>query len=193
MTLKAGTGASVMGMSSLARAQLRRTDVAPFTIIGWGWRPCPPIRNDVARVILARRLSPTTPPLMALRRWTQALAFSGSEPAPRIAWLGLSPDTGASSVSGDLAHRLDNQAIAPGRSAPPHPQTHARIERWRQTMTNRILMERSGRPGDLDLATEADRRLPRHTRPRTPADPQAGRFVVRPSWPVWLKAGPSNA
>ena len=36
------------------------------------------------------------------------------------------------------------------RGAPYHPQTQGKIERWHQTMKNRILLENYFLPGDLE-------------------------------------------
>jgi putative transposase len=36
------------------------------------------------------------------------------------------------------------------RGAPYHPQTQGKIERWRQTLKNRILLEHYFLPGDLE-------------------------------------------
>jgi len=36
------------------------------------------------------------------------------------------------------------------RGAPYHPQTQGKIERWRQTLKNRILLENYFLPGDLE-------------------------------------------
>ena len=36
------------------------------------------------------------------------------------------------------------------RGAPMHQQTHGKIERWRQTPKNRILLENYFLPGDLE-------------------------------------------
>jgi transposase InsO family protein len=41
------------------------------------------------------------------------------------------------------------------RGAPCHPQTQGKIERWHQTMKNRILLENRYLPGDLDAQVEA--------------------------------------
>jgi transposase InsO family protein len=38
------------------------------------------------------------------------------------------------------------------RGAPNHPQTQGKIERWHQTLKNRILLENHYLPGDLDAA-----------------------------------------
>jgi len=36
------------------------------------------------------------------------------------------------------------------RGAPYHPQTQGKIERWHQTLKNRILLENYYLPGDLE-------------------------------------------
>ena len=41
------------------------------------------------------------------------------------------------------------------RGAPNHPQTQGKIERWHQTMKNRVLLEYYYLPGALERAVEA--------------------------------------
>ena len=41
------------------------------------------------------------------------------------------------------------------RGAPHHPQTQGKIERWHQTLKNRILLENHYLPGDLQARIEA--------------------------------------
>ena len=41
------------------------------------------------------------------------------------------------------------------RGAPMHPQTQGKIERWHQTLKNRILLENYFLPGGLDAQIEA--------------------------------------
>ena len=42
-----------------------------------------------------------------------------------------------------------------GRGALYHPQTQGKIERWHQTLKNRILLENYFLPGDLEAQIEA--------------------------------------
>jgi transposase InsO family protein len=51
-----------------------------------------------------------------------------------------------SSYAGDLAVWLEERDIPPIRGAPCHPQTQGKIERWHQTLKNRILLENSYLP-----------------------------------------------
>ena len=59
-------------------------------------------------------------------------------------------DNGSSYVSADLAKWLDDQGMSHVRGAPHHPQTQGKIERWHQTLKNRILLENYYLPGDLE-------------------------------------------
>jgi putative transposase len=62
---------------------------------------------------------------------------------------------GSSYVSGDLAEWLQNKGMKHSRGAPYHPQTQGKIERWHQTLKNRILLENYFLPGDLEAYIEA--------------------------------------
>ena len=67
------------------------------------------------------------------------------------------------------------------RGAPHHPQTQGKIERWHQTLKNRILLEHYYLPGDLERQIEAFVEYYNHRRYHeglnnvTPADVYFGR------------------
>ena len=67
----------------------------------------------------------------------------------------LLSDNGSSYVSGDLAAWLKDKGMKHSRGAPYHPQTQGKIERWHQTLKNRILLENYFLPGDLEAQIEA--------------------------------------
>ena len=67
----------------------------------------------------------------------------------------LLSDNGASYVAEGLAQWLDQQKMEHVRSAPYHPQTQGKIERWHQTLKNRILLENYYLPGDLKTQIDA--------------------------------------
>jgi putative transposase len=58
-------------------------------------------------------------------------------------------------VSGELAERLDKQHMSHVGGAPYHPQTQGKIERWHQTLKNRILLENYYLPGDVEAQIAA--------------------------------------
>jgi putative transposase len=79
-----------------------------------------------------------------------ALTASGCDNAWVVHKPRLLSDNGPGYVSRELAKWLDEQDMAHVRSAPNHPQTQGKIERWHQTLKNRILLENYYLPGDLE-------------------------------------------
>lgn len=71
-----------------------------------------------------------------------ALQASGCDQAQVIHKPRLLSDNGSSYVSGELAEWLGDKKMGHVRSAPYHPQTQGKIERWHQTMKNRILKKK---------------------------------------------------
>lgn len=53
----------------------------------------------------------------------------------------LPSENGPSYDAGELADYLADKKMRHVRGAPFNPQTHGKIERWRQTLKNRILLE----------------------------------------------------
>ena len=84
-----------------------------------------------------------------------ALAASGLDQMTVVHRPRLLSDNGASYVAADLAQWLDRQEMEHVRSAPYHPQTQGKIERWHQTLKNRILLEHYYLPGDLERQVAA--------------------------------------
>ncbi len=68
---------------------------------------------------------------------------------------GLLSDNGPSYVASELADWLTDRSMDHVRGAPFHPQTQGKIERWHQTLKNRILLEHYYLPGDLEAQVEA--------------------------------------
>ncbi len=64
----------------------------------------------------------------------------------------LLSDNGSSCISGDLAAWLEDKGMEHVRGAPNHPQAQGKIERWHQTLKNRILLENHYLPGALEAA-----------------------------------------
>ena len=71
-----------------------------------------------------------------------ALETSGMESARVVHRPRLLSDNGSSYLSADLAKWLDDRKMQHVRGAPYHPMTQGKIERWHQTLKNRILLEK---------------------------------------------------
>ncbi|MEQ8744913.1 integrase core domain-containing protein, partial [Parasphingorhabdus sp.] len=96
----------------------------------------------------------------------------------------LLSDNGPSYVTGELADYLADKKTHHVRGAPFHPQTQGKIERWHQTLKNRILLENYYLPGDLEAQVEAFVEHYNHQRYHeslgnvTPADAYFGRAAA---------------
>ena len=130
--------------------QMWQTDFTYFKIIGWGWYYLSTILDDYSRYIISWKLCATMRASDVTETIELALAASGCDQAivqhkPR-----LLSDNGSCYISADLAEWMEEKKMEHVRGAPFHPQTQGKIERWHQTMKNRILLENYYLPGDLE-------------------------------------------
>ncbi|MEM7667467.1 MAG: IS3 family transposase [Pseudomonadota bacterium] len=132
--------------------QLWQTDFTYLKVIGWGWFYLSTILDDYSRYIVAWRLCTTMRAGDVTATLEDALAASGCDSATVAHRPRLLSDNGASYISGDLASWLEQKGMDHVRGAPNHPQTQGKIERWHQTLKNRILLENYYLPGALEEA-----------------------------------------
>jgi transposase InsO family protein len=130
--------------------QLWQTDFTYLKVIGWGWFYLSTILDDFSRYIIAWKLCTTMKAEDVTDTLNLALAASGCDQARVVHKPRLLSDNGSSYVSADLAEWLDDNGMDHVRGAPRHPQTQGKIERWHQTLKNRILLENYYLPGDLE-------------------------------------------
>jgi transposase InsO family protein len=161
--------------------QLWQTDFTYLKVIGWGWLYLSTVLDDYSRYIIAWRLCTTMKAGDVTDTLEDALLASGCDQARVIHKPRLLSDNGSSYISGDLAAFLDDKGMEHVRGAPHHPQTQGKIERWHQTLKNRILLENYYLPGDLQAAIERfvehynHRRYHESLNNLTPADVYFGR------------------
>jgi putative transposase len=127
--------------------QLWQTDFTYFKVVGWGWFYLSTILDDYSRYVVAWKLCTTMKAVDVTDTLREALRVSGCDGAhkPR-----LLSDNGSSYIAGELADWLKAQGMDHVRGAPNHPQTQGKIERWHQTLKNRVLLENYYLPGDLE-------------------------------------------
>jgi len=130
--------------------EMWQTDFTYFKIIGWGWYYLSTILDDYSRYIIAWKLCTTMRAHDVTDTIEMALTASGCDQAVVRHKPRLLSDNGSCYISGDLAHWLDKRKMGHVRGAPFHPQTQGKIERWHQTMKNRVLLENYYLPGDLE-------------------------------------------
>jgi len=153
----------------------------PLKIIGWGWVYLSTVLDDYSRYIIAWRLCSTMCASDVTDTLDMALAASGCDHANVLHRPRLLSDNGPSYIAGELADYLDGKQMDHVRGAPFHPQTQGKIERWHQTLKNRVLLENYFLPGDLEQQIEAFVEHYNHQRYHesldnvTPADAYFGR------------------
>jgi transposase InsO family protein len=161
--------------------EMWQTDFTYFKIIGWGWMYLSTVLDDFSRYIIAWKLCSTMRAEDVTDTLDMALAASGCDQAHVLHKPRLLSDNGPSYIAGDLAEYIEAQKMSHVRGAPFHPQTQGKIERWHQTLKNRILLENYFLPGDLEAQIEAFVEHYNHQRYHeslsnvTPADAYFGR------------------
>ena len=135
--------------------QLWQTDFTYFKVIAWGWFYLSTILDDFSRYIIAWKLCTTMKAEDVTDTLELALKASGCDQAKVVHKPRLLSDNGSSYISGDLAEWLDDRSMEHVRGAPYHPQTQGKIERWHQTLKNRVLLENYYLPGDLEAQVDA--------------------------------------
>ena len=161
--------------------QLWQTDFTYLKVIGWGWFYLSTVLDDFSRYIIAWKLCTTMKAEDVTDTLTIALQASACDSARVVQRPRLLSDNGPSYVSSDLAAWLSDKGMEHTRGAPCHPQTQGKIERWHQTLKNRILLENYFLPGDLEQQVAAfvdhynHRRYHESLDNLTPADVYFGR------------------
>ena len=135
--------------------QLWQTDFTYLKVIGWGWFYLSTILDDFSRYIIAWKLRSTMRAEDVTATLELALEASGCDNATILHKPRLLTDNGPGYLAGNLADWLDNRDMEHVRGAPYHPQTQGKIERWHQTLKNRILLENYFLPGDLEAQIDA--------------------------------------
>ena len=118
--------------------------------VAWGWFYLSTILDDYSRYIIAWKLCKTMKAADVTDTLELALVASGCDNAAVVQKPRLLSDNGSSYVAAELAEYLCAKGMDHVRGAPHHPQTQGKIERWHQTMKNRVLLENYFLPGDLE-------------------------------------------
>jgi transposase InsO family protein len=161
--------------------QMWQTDFTYLKVIGWGWFYLSTILDDFSRYIIAWKLCTTMRAEDVTDTLEMALQASGCDRAKVAHKPRLLSDNGSSYIAGDLAEWMDGQNMKHVHGTPYHPQTQGKIERWHQTLKNRILLENYYLPGDLEAQIDAfvghynHQRYHESLKNLTPADVYFGR------------------
>lgn len=127
-----------------------QTDFTYLKITGWGWYYLSTILDDYSRFIVAWKLCATMKAEDVTATLDLALQAAKLDQVAVVHRPRLLSDNGASYIAEDLANYLKAKGMSHVRGAPYHPQTQGKIERWHQTLKNRILLENYYLPGELE-------------------------------------------
>ena len=161
--------------------QMWQTDFTYLKVVGWGWFYLSTILDDYSRYVIGWKLCGNMRAVDVTDTLDIALAASGCDSAKVLHKPRLLSDNGPSYIAEELAQWIGANGMSHVRGAPMHPQTQGKIERWHQTLKNRILLENYFLPGDLETRIEAfidhynHRRYHESLGNVTPADTYFGR------------------
>lgn len=130
--------------------ELWQTDFTYFKIQGWGWYYLSTVLDDFSRYILAWKLTTSMSASDVQDTLLMALASTGLDQAlvqhrPR-----LLSDNGSCYVSGELRTFLQAKKMEHTRSAPYHPMTQGKIERYHRSMKNIVNLQNYFLPSQLE-------------------------------------------
>jgi len=161
--------------------QLWQTDFTYLKGIGWEWFYLSTVLDNFSRYIIAWKLCTGMAASDAQDTLNLALEETGLDRVNVVHRPRLLSDNGPCYISGDLAEYLEDKGMTHTRGAPYHPQAQGKIERWHQTLKNRILLENYFLPGDLEAPVAAfvghsnHQRYHESLKNLTPADVYTGR------------------
>jgi len=161
--------------------EMWQTDFTYLKVIGWGWFYLSTILDDYSRYIIAWKLCTSMKVDDVTDTLVLALTASGCDKVKVEHRPRLLSDNGPCYVASDLGEWLETYKIDQVHGAPGHPQTQGKIERWHQTLKNRILLENYFFKEDLEAQIAAfvehynHRRYHESLDNLTPADVYLGR------------------
>jgi transposase InsO family protein len=132
--------------------EMWQTDFSYFHIKGWGWYYLSTVMDDYSRFILAWLLTKSMNATDVMRTLDMAQEKTGVKNVKVRYKPRLLSDNGPCYLSRDLRSYLDEHDIRHIRSAPYHPQTQGKIERYHRTLKNVINLDNYYYPEKLEAA-----------------------------------------
>jgi len=130
--------------------ELWQTDFTYFKIVGWGWYYLGSVLDDYSRYIIAWKLFTTMSAGDVKELLDLAVEKTGVEHVAVRHRPRLLSDNGPCYLSGELEKYLRERGIAHTRSAPYHPMTQGKIERFHRSMKNEVKLQHYYLPGELE-------------------------------------------
>jgi putative transposase len=161
--------------------ELWQTDFTYLHVVGWGWYYLSTVLDDYSRDILAWTLRTSMGATDVMETLDLARAAAGVDRVPIVHRPRRLSDNGPCYISGQLATYLETHGLPHTRSAPYHPMTQGKIERYHWSLKNVVKLEPYYSPWEVERAiarfVEAynHRRYHESLQNVTPADVYEGR------------------
>ena len=130
--------------------ELWQTDFTYFKIVGWGWYYLGSVLDDYSRYIIAWKLFSTMAASDVKELLDVAVERSGVHQVAVRHRPRLLSDNGPCYLSGELDEYLREQGMTHTRSAPYHPMTQGKIERYHRSMKNEVKLQHYYMPTELE-------------------------------------------
>jgi putative transposase len=134
--------------------ELWQTDFTYFKIGPWGWHYLATVLDDYSRYIISWQLFETMSTADVKQVLDMAIANSGVNRVKVQHRPRLLSDNGPCYISGELQKYLAEQDIQHTRSAPYHPMTQGKIERYHRSLKNVINLDNYSCPEELKSEIE---------------------------------------
>jgi RNA-directed DNA polymerase len=135
--------------------QLWQSDFTYLKITGWGWYYLSTVLDDFSRYIVAWKLCATMCAGDVTATLDLALSASGLITSPSCTGQGYSQTMAHFTLRVIWPSVSKTRAWSMCAGHRYHPQTQGKIERWHQTLKNRILLDNYYLAGDLERQIEA--------------------------------------
>lgn len=161
--------------------ELWQTDFTYLHVVGWGWYYLSTVLDDYSRYILAWTLRTSMQATDVMETLDLARAATGLDAVPVAHRPRLLSDNGPCYISGQLATYLETHGLPHTRSAPYHPMTQGKIERYHRSLKNVVKLEHDYTPWEVERAVarfvedDNHRRYHESLQNVTPADMCHGR------------------
>jgi transposase InsO family protein len=132
--------------------ELWQTDFTDLHVVGWGWYDLSTVLDDFSRYILAWTLRTSMGATDVMETLDLARAAAGIDHVPVVHRPRLLTDNGPCYISGQLATYLETHGVAHTRSAPYHPMTQGKIERYHRSLKNVVKLDQYYSPWELERA-----------------------------------------
>jgi putative transposase len=132
--------------------QLWATDASYFRVVGWGYYYLVTVMDDYSRFILARKLQKDMSANSLIDVVQEAVDITGMTNVPLKDRTRLLSDNGAGYVSRIFRDYLRLVGINHVLSAPFHPQTNGKVERYQQSVKREVNQLPYDFPSQLEKA-----------------------------------------